>query len=569
LWLIAALFLTPALADEPLSVDELLEKVTDSLNTDPGKAEIFLQKLKKLKPTFNKKQEGLYYIRLSVFLGFHGEHKEKVELIRSIINTLNDNEVKVFLLYQLSLSLTTLGQYEDALSVMNEEIVLLPKLTTLSGKASALQVAIDFLNSLGAYDESLEYANRMLALEEGKENSLSKCYGYANLIEINFFKKNSAYVQNNLKNAIQTCDGISRNIVSQILKSLGAVDAINSGNFDRGIALGLPLLKDLTNLVQDSEYVIRLGEALARAYLSKKDLVIAEQFGLRAYQKAKQENTVHLLENTSETMAVIKQAQNQLVASIEYYKINSELKKKLLDDQLHRNLAYQRVKFDTQDKANQLAMLEQKNKILLFEKQLELRKNENLVLLIVLSTILLAVISGWLVTTWRQKNMFRKNSQTDGLTEVSNRTHFIASSHKVFANGRQNVSLVLFDMDHFKRINDTFGHAAGDWVLKNICSAVKSQLRKTDMVGRLGGEEFSICLPASTEQEVVALAERCRAAIHEIDTMESGYKFSISASFGIATRGKAGNQTFDETLAAADKALYVSKDNGRNRVSVY
>lgn len=328
-------------------------------------------------------------------------------------------------------------------------------------------------------------------------------------------------------------------------------------------------MRDLTLSVEGSEYVIRLEEALARAYIVKKEFTIAEEYGLRAYQKAKLANIVHMLESASETMATIKVAQNRLLDATEYYRINSELKKKVLDDQLHRNLAYQRVKFDIQDKANQLVLLEQKNKVLLVEKQLELRKNENLVLLITLGTVLLAVISGWLITTWRQKNMFRKTSQTDGLTEVSNRTHFITSSNKIFANNKHCVSIVLFDMDHFKRINDTFGHAAGDWVLKNICSTVKSQLRKTDLVGRLGGEEFAICLPSSTEEEVMVLAERCRAAISEIDTIACGYKFSISASFGIAIRGKAGNQTFDETLAAADKALYQSKDSGRNRVTVY
>lgn len=547
----------------------MLEDATQQINRDPEKALITLEKLDKLKSSFSKKQQELYYFELLISLGFRGKHKERIELIQSTIDSIDDPEVKIKFFYQLSDSYTALGQYENALNVMNKGIVLLPKLSSLGAKITTLQAAINLLNALGAYDEAMVYADRILHLEDETEYSISKCYGSANQFEVNFFRKNSRYVQDNLKNVVQICNEVNRKIISLIVKSLGAIDSINSGNLDYGISLGLPLLKDLTKSFQGSEYVIRLEEALARAYLAKRDLTTAEQFGLRAYQKAKREKTVHLLESASETMAAIKQAQNQLLAATEYYQINSELKKKLLDDQLHRNLAYQRVKFDTQDKANQLTLLEQKNKILLVEKQLELRKNENLVLLITLGTVLLAVISGWLITTWRQKNMFRKTSQTDGLTDISNRTHFIDSAHKVFANSRQNVSLVLFDMDHFKKINDTFGHAAGDWVLKSICDVVKSQLRKTDLVGRLGGEEFGICLPASTEEEVVALAERCRAAINEIDTMESGYKFSISASFGVATRGKAGNQTFDETLAAADKALYLSKDTGRNRVSVY
>ena len=568
-WLLSCMFFIPTYATESSTVDDLLEKTTQYLNSDPEKAIAILEKLELLKPSFSQKQQEAFYFRLLISLGFRGKHKERVELINTIIENVIDPEIKVKFYYQLSDSLTVLGEYENALHVMNEGMVLIPKLSSLGAKLTTLQAAINLLNSLGAYDEALSYANRMILLDDNSGGSIAKCYGYVNQIEINFLRKNSKFVQENYKNSIHLCNAVDLKIISLIVKSLVAIDLINSGNLDHGISLGLPPLKDLMSAIQGSDYVIRLEEALARAYLTKKDLVMAEQFGLRAYQKAKRENAVHLLENASETMAAIKQAQNQFAAAVEFYQINNEFKKKVLDDRLHRNLAYQRVKFDTQDKANQLTLLEQKNRILLVEKQLELRKNENLVLLITLGTVFLTVICGWLITTWRQKNIFRKTSQTDGLTDISNRAHFIDSSHKVFANSRQCVSLVLFDMDHFKKINDTFGHAAGDWVLKSICAVVKSQLRKTDLVGRLGGEEFGICLPASTEEEVVALAERCRAAISEIDTMESGYKFSISASFGVATRGKAGNQTFDETLAAADKALYLSKDTGRNRVSVY
>jgi diguanylate cyclase (GGDEF)-like protein len=124
-------------------------------------------------------------------------------------------------------------------------------------------------------------------------------------------------------------------------------------------------------------------------------------------------------------------------------------------------------------------------------------------------------------------------------------------------------------MDYFKTINDSYGHAAGDWVLKTVCDTVKTQLRKTDILGRLGGEEFAMCLPQFSEEEVNALAERCRVAIAAIDSAPSGFSFLVSASFGIATHGVNGLITFEETLAAADKALYLSKAEGRNRVTVY
>ena len=131
------------------------------------------------------------------------------------------------------------------------------------------------------------------------------------------------------------------------------------------------------------------------------------------------------------------------------------------------------------------------------------------------------------------------------------------------------VSLVLFDMDFFKKINDTYGHATGDWVLKTVCATVKAQLHKSAMLGRLGGEEFALCLPNCQEEEARALAERCRAAVAAINTLPSGFDFFITASFGLVTRGAYQTDTFEETLVYADKALYRSKNEGRNRVTVY
>ena len=157
----------------------------------------------------------------------------------------------------------------------------------------------------------------------------------------------------------------------------------------------------------------------------------------------------------------------------------------------------------------------------------------------------------------------------DGLTQVSNRAHITACSQLAFSDAHSTVSLILFDMDLFKRINDSNGHLTGDWLLKTVCETVKAQLRRADIFGRLGGEEFALCLPATGKEEALALAERCRAAIAAIDTEPSGFNFSLSASFGIATRCADVELTFEEALAAADKALYLSKTEGRNRVSVY
>lgn len=562
-------FYSPVFGGEADNVDALLELTKQYLNTDPEKSIEPLTQLTSLKHTFTKKQEELYYFRYAGSLGFRGKHKERVELVQSYIDKVKDPDLRAQFLYQLSDGYTNLGNYEAALVAMNQSIVLLPKLVEVRAQITTMQAAITLLSSLHAYEEAMIYANRMYALDGSAKNTLSKCYGLANRIEVGFLLGNRADAQSLIQDAIQVCDASDRKIISLIVKTLATIDILDSGNDKRDLDIGQSLLGEFSKLNDTTDYVTQLEEALARAYLKKGNLALAERFGEKAYLHAKFSSVFQVIEKSSETMAAIKRAQGQLGNALEYYDINLALKKKVLNDQMQKNLAYQRVKFDTQDKANQLMLAEQKNKILTVEKALQQGKNQNLLLLMTLGLILLAILGAWLVKTLQQKNIFRTSSQVDGLTQVSNRAHFITCATQSFKSAENRVSIVLFDMDSFKNINDTFGHAVGDWVLKTVCDTVKTQLRKTDALGRLGGEEFAICLPNFTEEEAQALAERCRAAIAAIDTNPSGFSFVITASFGVATRGMRGQYSFEETLAAADKALYFAKNEGRNRVSLY
>ncbi len=490
-------------------------------------------------------------------------------MVESFIGQVKSPARRARFLYELIDANTALGRYEPALQAMNESVLLLPVIEKTSQKIVALQSAANLLTALRAYDEALDFAERIYALRDDSAGSYAACVGLTNKVETNYMRASNALARALVPEAILACDANNNQFFTLIVKTHAAIDVIGSGSYAEGIATSLPLLREFSILSKDSDYLTQLEEAVARAYLQAGNAERAEHYGLRAYQRAQSSRVLVLQEKTSETMAAIKRTQGQLAAAIGYYDINLALKKKVLDDQLHRNIAHQRVKFETQDKANQMALLEQKNKNLGIEKELQHGKYQNLILLLTLGLVLLAGLGAWLVKTLRQKNVFRQSAQVDGLTQVSNRAHFCASAQQAFRDSTGPVSLVLFDMDFFKMINDTRGHATGDWVLKTVCDTAKAQLRKTDMLGRLGGEEFAICLPQATEEEVLALAERCRAAIATIDTSPSGFSFVMTASFGIATRGISGLSSYEETLVAADKALYLSKNEGRNRVTVY
>ncbi|MBI2920556.1 MAG: GGDEF domain-containing protein [Planctomycetes bacterium] len=165
----------------------------------------------------------------------------------------------------------------------------------------------------------------------------------------------------------------------------------------------------------------------------------------------------------------------------------------------------------------------------------------------------------------------------DNLTQVYSRGHFDLSLDAEISRaeryGGQHhsdevrfVSLLMMDIDHFKKINDSYGHQVGDAVLRMVARAMKGTVRKSDVVARYGGEEFALIAPETNKEEAIRMAERLRTRIMESKIEGPGGKpVSVTASFGVATYpNDAGD--LRSLVAAADKALYQAKERGRNQV---
>lgn len=178
-----------------------------------------------------------------------------------------------------------------------------------------------------------------------------------------------------------------------------------------------------------------------------------------------------------------------------------------------------------------------------------------------------------LLARWRAREAAtRRLSMTDELTGLANRRAILSTaSHEISRASRNNgsTSLAILDLDHFKNINDNYGHDVGDLVLKHAASVLTACLRNADWVGRYGGEEFVIMLPETTWQETSLVLERCR---HQLEItpviLESGEALVVTASFGVFNlRGC--QVSLDEALKRADQALYKAKESGRNRVALW
>ncbi len=160
----------------------------------------------------------------------------------------------------------------------------------------------------------------------------------------------------------------------------------------------------------------------------------------------------------------------------------------------------------------------------------------------------------------------------DPLTGLSNRRHFLELATRAFDQAqryRRPLSAIMLDIDHFKEINDTFGHAAGDQILRVASKRLLDVMRKVDILARYGGDEFVILLPETGQEGARRLAERLRAAL----TCEPEYigdtPVAISASVGIFSTHGSSDLTLDELIRRADQALYDSKQSGRDRVTIF
>jgi diguanylate cyclase (GGDEF)-like protein/PAS domain S-box-containing protein len=165
-------------------------------------------------------------------------------------------------------------------------------------------------------------------------------------------------------------------------------------------------------------------------------------------------------------------------------------------------------------------------------------------------------------------------SVTDQLTGLFNRTHFEeymrTEEGRISTlppnNDHSNLSIIMGDIDFFKKINDKHGHPAGDFVIKTVAQTLSKSFRKTDVVCRYGGEEFLIILPASDLMGAKVAAEKARMAIENTKFVFEGILIPVTISLGVAQL-LVGQESSKETIARADAALYSSKQNGRNQVS--
>ncbi len=168
----------------------------------------------------------------------------------------------------------------------------------------------------------------------------------------------------------------------------------------------------------------------------------------------------------------------------------------------------------------------------------------------------------------RSQTELQRLSQTDELTQAPNRRNILerlAEELTLHKRKKRPMSLALLDVDHFKEVNDNFGHQVGDVILREMAQLIRGRLRNYDALGRYGGEEFLLILPETTQVQALRICDRLRQVVESEEFIIGGRCYRITVSLGVAGKEEEGNPSQESLINEADRCLYRAKEAGRNR----
>jgi len=518
--------------------------------------------------TMKLSQEQQFYLRyLSAYqLGYTGEYEAAIPLLDEVISQSSEPTLR-FRANVTAVNILVFGRhYEEAFKRLSQLLDQLPSITDKDARAQSLGVASFLYSEAGQYDLAVDYANRFL---EESHGIAGDCKGKYLKIEASYRSSKLQADDESYQDGINACVKANEPVFSNLIRFYAAnVDV----RHDRQVA-AIKLLKENYEDAQRTRYPLLISEfdaLLAQAYWQQGDIARTHKFALAAIDSSVKNEYTEPLSTAFHLLYLVAQKQGDMEAALAYHERYMAADKGYLNDISAKALAYQTVKQQVLAKKLQIETLSKQNQILTLQQDLGKKAEETSRLYIVVLLMVLAFIAFWAYRIKRSQLRFMKLARRDGLTGIFNRQHFVSEAElqlQYCRKSSRDACLVLVDLDHFKIVNDTHGHAVGDRVLRRAVEACQAHLRSTDIFGRLGGEEFGILLPECTLAQVVARTEQIRIAIATAATGEDAPGIPISASFGVSMTGQSGHD-LRQLLIHADDALYRAKREGRNRVSV-
>jgi len=463
-------------------------------------------------------------------------------------------------------------KYKEAINNLDYVVNNIDKINDKETKNLAYSASAIVYYLISQYELSIKFSELMIDMNQSGVNSCkAQVLNYSSRLELT-----SRYGSfNEIPQVINECHKLGENIYAQDLNvnwlKYRYKRAINKNELYQI----LDEVNQVNDVIDDLKYKNLIG---------LKNSLLAQLYALvdEPHQALKYAN---LAIKDSKTLGTTEQKIDALQVLIDYYQDKQDYKtanqylieknydeKRYYNDEQAKIMAYQTVKHDNLAKTHQIKALNQQNKLLVLEQEIDKKDKRDQQLINVFFVILLAIFLYFGYKSRKQHRKFKRLSELDHMTLIYNRMgikDFIGYLLPYAEKKNEIIGFCIFDLDLFKNINDHYGHITGDWVIKEVIKVCQNLNNEKLTFARLGGEEFSIIVQHTTLDETLEFSEQCRKAIYDINTLnETGYDFQISASFGVTSSNESGYD-YDNLMKHADSALYHSKGAGRNRISVY
>jgi len=566
-WLLVCLSVPVASSAPTDSVEALLTQAQSIRSSDPPRFKALLAELNKDLDQANPLQRQHIQYLNAYDLAYAGKLDEGSRLAKQVIAETADVDLKFRAGTLVVNSYALNGRFNEGLRQMSQTMTLAGQVKDPELRQYGLLVAATLYNQLGQYRMGSNYADMVVGVPvTGRVACFAEYTKFEALLHLNELPADDG----SMIRAAAQCLDEREVMMANVIRGTLAKKWVAEGKGDKALAM-LQSHLDEINSTHYPRLIVEIRALLARIEYDKGNLEAAETSALIATAQSPDLMNTPPLVSAYETLYKIAERRRDLPAALVYYKRYAAAEQGYLNEVKTRELAYQIVHNENQQKSQQIELLNRQNSLLQLQQRVDQQKAENSRLLMLLFAILALVIAYWGYKTRRLHASLRRMAQTDALTGICNRHHFTALAEQTLAQCARNgshVALIMLDLDHFKSINDNYGHVTGDWVLKEVAKAGQELCRPVDHFGRLGGEEFAILLNGCDLKAATRVAEDFRVRISGIQSADSGFNFRISASFGVTCSMMAAYD-LDKLLSQADQMLYRAKREGRDRVVAF
>ncbi|ABK49172.1 MULTISPECIES: GGDEF domain-containing protein [Shewanella] len=551
-----------------LDFDQALNELDVLLQSDLSAAQKKLAEYEKEFSKLTSVQQGRLRIDRAIGYFFTGEYAKALDDLHQAETLITSSELLASVYSYQATVYIGMRDYDKALSAVAKALALVVNIDDITIKRHSYLRIANIYSEMDAYSDMGLYANKVLQLAQ--ETDVRDICHAKLLRAIYLLGVKSPDTFDAFEDSRQYCDAKQFPLLATMsMKGKGMV-LQERGDYLGARAILLLALKGYEAFQFQLE-ISHVHALLAENYFATGELVQAKSHAVKVLTFPDDNSYIEHKHIAYKVFAELMAADKQFEQAYEYSRKEQHYNQLIFDQSKMKTLAYQAAKFNADEQAREINLLNKERELYIAQQTVKEREYTNMLMFITILVGGLFFLAILLVVGNLQKRRFMRMARMDALTGVLNRGAGQDLGENLFVQAAArggDYCVILFDLDHFKRINDSYGHGTGDWALKKVVEVLKPHVRNGDVFARIGGEEFALFLPYANESKGMEVAEQCRRRLEAIDTHLSGHKFTITASFGVSGMTKE-DLSLDPLLHRADMALYAAKSNGRNSVFCY